>query len=71
MPDQGNSLTPTELASLGVATDLRTAGRAFGIGKSTAYKLAKAGAFPCDVKRVGSRWVVPTAELRRALGVAS
>ncbi|AMS03677.1 excise [Gordonia phage BetterKatz] len=71
MPDQGNSLTPTELASLGVSTDLRTAGRAFGIGKSMAYQLAKAGTFPCTVKRIGSRWVVPTADLRRALGVAS
>lgn len=71
MPDKDNSdrLTMDELATLPVTVDVVTAGRAFGLGKSTAYSHAKNGTFPCKVKRVGSRWVVLTADLRRALGV--
>lgn len=81
MPDKGSSeivataakltptMTPEELDGLGVSTDVRTAARAFGIGKTMAYQLAAAGRFPCKVHRIGSRWVVSTADLRRALGI--
>lgn len=66
--DVTTPLSQEELDQLPVSTTLRTAARAFGIGKSMAYELAGRGEFPCRVVRIGSRWVVPTAELRAALG---
>lgn len=60
----------TELDALGVTCDLCTAARALGIGKSTAYAAARAGTFPVRTLRVGARYVVPTADLRAALGLA-
>lgn len=65
------SMTTAELDALPVTTDVRTAARAFGIGKTMAYQLAAAGKFPCKVDRIGSRWVVSTAALRAALAAAS
>lgn len=62
-------MTPDELDSLGVTTDLVTAARALGIGRSSAYSAVKTGTFPVRVVRIGSRIVVPTAELRELLGV--
>lgn len=58
-----------ELDALGVSTDLQTAARALGISKSSAYALASRDEFPTRVIRVGSRYVVPTAELRAILGI--
>lgn len=69
-----NGTTPftvADLDALGVSTDLRTAARAFGIGKTMAYRLAASGEFPCKVTRIGSRWVVPTAALRAALAASA
>ncbi|MDN5854667.1 MAG: helix-turn-helix domain-containing protein, partial [Actinomycetia bacterium] len=40
-----------------------TAARAFGIGRTKAYELARDGDFPCRVVRVGATYHVPTAEL--------
>jgi hypothetical protein len=45
------------------------AARAFSIGRSQAYALASSDDFPCPVLRIGSRWRVPTAALRGALGL--
>ncbi|WP_024795892.1 helix-turn-helix transcriptional regulator [Tomitella biformata] len=59
----------TEALGLGVTTDLQTAARALGIGKSTAYALAQKGEFPVRVIRMGSRYVIPTRELLDLLGV--
>ena len=58
-----------ELDALGVTTDLRTACKALGIGKSTGYELAKAGEFPTRLIKVGHRYVVPVAELKALLGL--
>ena len=58
-----------DIDALGVQTDLRTAARVLGIGKTMAYRLAERGEFPCRVIRIGSRWVVPTAGLREVLGL--
>ncbi|MBR7191686.1 hypothetical protein [Gordonia sp. SCSIO 19800] len=55
------------LDELGVATDLQTAAEALGISKSAAYKLAAADDFPVRVIRIGTRYSVPTAELREVL----
>jgi Helix-turn-helix domain len=44
---------------------------ALDISPRTAYTLAASGRFPVEVLRVGNQWRVPTAGLRRLLGVAS
>ena len=63
------ALTLAEVAALPAVTDLVTAGRALGIGRTKAYELARAGQFPCPVIRAGSSWLVPTAGLLAALGL--
>ncbi len=45
-----------------------TAGRALGLGKNAAYAAAKAGQIP-GVTKIGGRYVVPAAKLRRLLGI--
>lgn len=55
--------------ALGVRTDLVTAGSVLGIGRNRSYELAAAGEFPCRVIRAGSRYVIPTADLLRVLGL--
>ena len=62
-------LSQEEIDALGVSTTVPIAGRGFGLDKATAYRLAAEGKFPCSVIRVGSRYVVPVAGLRRALGL--
>ncbi|WP_395111582.1 helix-turn-helix transcriptional regulator [Actinomadura sp. SCN-SB] len=63
-------LTPAEIRSLPVTVDLVTAGRAFGIGRTTAYQLARTGTFPCRVLRVGRCYRVRAADLLTSLGLA-
>ena len=63
------ALTLTEIAGLPAVTDLVTAGRALGIGRTRAYELARAGQFPCPVIRAGTTWRVPTAGLLDLLGL--
>ena len=58
-----------ELLALPATTDIETAGRAFGLGRTTAYALAKTGEFPCKVIRAGHAYRVITADLLRVLGV--
>jgi hypothetical protein len=61
-----------ELLSLPVSVDLVTAGRAFGLGRTKAYDLARAGEFPCRVIPVGGRkYRVPRAAIFEALGINS
>ncbi|OZE90175.1 hypothetical protein CH298_13155 [Rhodococcoides fascians] len=62
-------MKPDQIDQLGVSTDLVTAAAAFGISKSSAYTAAAKGTFPCQVIRVGARYIVPTAGLRKALGM--
>lgn len=47
------------------------ASRILGMGRSTAYQLAKHNQFPVRVLRVGSRYRVSRADLLRYLGEAS
>lgn len=54
---------------LGAVTDLLTAARVLGIGRTKAYQLARSGTFPVPVVRVGDRYRVPTAPLLRLLGL--
>src|SRR5690242_19877499 len=58
-----------ELLSLPVSNDLVTAGRAFGLGRTKAFELAKAGKFPCRVLRVGKKYRVPRSAIFEALGI--
>ncbi|MGB6455781.1 MAG: DNA-binding protein [Streptosporangiaceae bacterium] len=58
-----------EVSELPAVTDLVTAGRAFGLGRTKAYELARAGEFPCPVIRAGATWLVPTPGLLAALGL--
>ena len=62
-------LTLAEIADLPAVTDLITAGRALGLGRTKAYELARAGQFPCPVIRAGKNWMVPTAGLLALLGL--
>ncbi|MFE5566614.1 helix-turn-helix transcriptional regulator [Amycolatopsis japonica] len=56
-----------QLWSLGVTTDLMTAARVLGIGRTTAYRLAREGTFPVPVKRVGRNYRVVVARLEEFL----
>ncbi|MFE9432191.1 helix-turn-helix domain-containing protein [Streptomyces sp. NPDC006640] len=62
-------LTRSELLALPAAVDVETAARAFGIGRTTAYALAKAGDFPCRVLRAGKAYRVITQDLLRVLAI--
>lgn len=64
-------MTPDELASLPVTVSLVTAARAFGLGRTKAHELARAGEFPCRVLRVGERYRVPRVAILEALGIDS
>ncbi|MFI7225103.1 helix-turn-helix transcriptional regulator [Nonomuraea angiospora] len=46
---------------------LLAAGRLLGMGRTKAYRLAKAGDFPCRVLRIGGRYAVPVRGLRALL----
>jgi predicted DNA-binding transcriptional regulator AlpA len=58
-----------ELLALPAVVDVTTAARALGLGRSTAYELARCGEFPCRILHIGSSYRVPTAELLRVLGI--
>jgi len=64
------SLSQDELLALPSIVNVETAARAVGCGRTLAYELVRSGEFPCRVLRIGRKWVVPTADLRRVLGVA-
>ncbi len=60
-----------DLSSLPPTVDVETAARVLGCSRGLAYALIRRGDFPCRVLRLGRRYVIPTADLRRALGIAS
>lgn len=62
------SMSDSELLALPVSVPLAVAGRAFGLGRSKAHELARAGEFPCAVLLVGKRYKVPRSKLYDALG---
>jgi len=67
-PDR-DAMTRAELLALPAVVDITTAARALGLGRSTAYELARRDEFPCRVLRIGSSYRVPTADLLRVLGI--
>lgn len=65
----GEVWTEQRIRALGAVTDLPTAGRIFGLGRSLAYALVKADEFPAPVIAVGTRYRVPVAGILTALGI--
>ncbi|MGW7314651.1 hypothetical protein [Streptomyces sp. NPDC054865] len=63
------ALTRDELLALPPVIDLETAGRAFGLKRSTTYDLAKRGELPVSTLRLGRAKRVLTAELLEVLGI--
>lgn len=66
-PNKG--MTAAELAALPVTVDLKTACRAYKIGRTMGYGLASKGEFPCPVQKVGGVYRVNRADLLHALGI--
>ena len=64
---RGGVLTVGQVEVLPATVGLVEAGRALGIGRSSAYQLARDGQFPCPLIRVGALYRVPTAGLLRLL----
>jgi hypothetical protein len=64
-------MTRAELLALPASIDIVTAGRAFGVGRTTAYALARSGEFPCQVIRAGRAYRAVTADLLRVLHITS
>jgi predicted DNA-binding transcriptional regulator AlpA len=60
---------PTSTQSLPPILDIVTAGRLLGIGRTTAYQLARNGNFPVPVLRIGASYNFPTAPLLALLGI--
>ncbi|MFE1841682.1 DNA-binding protein [Streptomyces sviceus] len=66
---ESQELTVGNLLNLPPTTDVVTAGKAFGMGSTKAYQLAKSGRFPCKVVRSGGSYRVVTADMLRVLCV--
>jgi predicted DNA-binding transcriptional regulator AlpA len=62
--------TPDEVRSWPVTVDVRTAGRAWGLGRDQAYRLAREGRFPVPVLHLGRYLRVTRASVLEALGMS-
>ncbi len=62
-------MTEDELLSLPVTVPLMVGAKALGIGRTTAYDMAKRGEFPVRVLRVGNRYRITKADLTGYLRV--
>lgn len=62
-------MSEAEAVALPVSVDLETAGRAWGFGRTKSHELARAGEFPCPVKRFGKSYRVLRRDLLAALGI--
>lgn len=71
MNDPDSEKTPwstDRIRALGAVTDVETAGKILGIGRTLAYQLAKENRFPVRVVRVGNLYRIPTLEVLKLLG---
>lgn len=64
---EDDRLTTEELAALPAMVNLRTAGKALGLGRDTTYAMAKGGTFPVEVLTFGRFLRVRKADLMRYL----
>jgi hypothetical protein len=62
-------MTHGELLALPVSFSLEAANRALGLGRTTGFALAKRGAYPVRVLRVGRQYRVTRYDLLRCLGL--
>jgi hypothetical protein len=65
--DMTRGVDRAEVLAWPASVDLVTAGRAFGLGRTKAHELARAGQFPVRVLRIGFRYRVVTADILAAL----
>ncbi|WP_042366869.1 helix-turn-helix transcriptional regulator [Streptacidiphilus neutrinimicus] len=69
-PNFYKALTLAEVLALPAVVDLDIANQAFGLGRSTGYRQAKAGTYPCPVIRLpAGGYRVASAEILRVIGV--
>lgn len=68
-PATARTRTAEQLRRLGVTTDLMTAAKILGIGRTTAYTSARKGTFPVPLMRTGRRYRVVVARLIEFLGL--
>lgn len=66
-----NNRPPTveEIQAWPVTVDIQTAGRAFGIGRDQAYRLAREGSFPVPLLHLGRYLRVTRSSVLNALGI--
>jgi hypothetical protein len=64
-----SGMTIAEVIMLPAVTDLVSAGKALGMGRTRSYELAREGTFPCRVLRIGRTYQVPTAGLLTLFGM--
>jgi len=64
-------MSTDDLRALPPVLDVPTAGRLLGLGRSAAYELVLAGAWPTPVLRLGRRLRIPTAPLLALLGLST
>lgn len=69
-PGSERGMQLSELLELPVAFDLETANRAYGMGRTKGFGLARQGQYPCRVFKVGASYRVARADLLRDLGIA-
>jgi hypothetical protein len=67
--EMARSWTTAAVQSLGMTTDVETAGLILGIGRTLDYELVQRDEFPVRLIRLGRRVVVPIPELLKLLGV--
>jgi len=58
-----------DLRSLPPTVGVEAAARVLGCGRTLAYELIQRGEFPCRVLRLGRRYLIPTAELLKTIGL--
>lgn len=61
--------TEADVKALGVRTDFETACNVLGFGRTKGSQMLQAGELPFQVLRIGRKIVVPTAQLRKLLGL--
>ncbi|MFI0897096.1 hypothetical protein [Streptomyces sp. NPDC020983] len=68
-PGSERGMRLSELLELPVTFDLETANRAYGMGRTKGFQLAKLGAYPCRLIKIGAVYRVARADLLRSLGI--
>src|SRR5205823_6086298 len=63
-------MTRDDLLALPPTIGVATAARALGCSRGFVYGLLQRGEFPCRILRLGSKYLVPTADLLRLLGMS-